>query len=390
MRLVLFKAHSQYGSQRLHVDQLAAALVAQGHDVRVVDLLEAAWREALTETFSDLPDCYFGFNGIGSDLKNGDTSLYDQFGVVYASLYLDHPLYHVGRITTKIRRHAVLLLDRSHLQFLRAWPKMQGVSYLGFLPPGANETSDSVDTSDAAFALRDIAVLFTGSYRGAPEPVWTSWAESPAKEIVAEVADRMEADGRISVLDALKATLAERDVDLDGELLDQLIPLLRFVQAFIEARHRDKLMHGLGRAGAPLHLYGAGWEPLAAAYPAFTYGGVGSFEETLSLLRRSRIVLNTNNGFVAGGHERVFTAMCGGAAVFSDFSRYYAEAFKEGREIATFEWSAMSDAPAKLFALIDDPVGTGAIARAGHKRAMGEHRWADRAAKLVKIVKQVR
>src|SRR3712207_9160797 len=37
------------------------------------------------------------------------------------------------------------------------------------------------------------------------------------------------------------------------------------------------------------------------------------------------------------------SAMCGGAAVFSDQTRYLAEAFADGREIVTFAWPKMAD-----------------------------------------------
>ena len=154
----------------------------------------------------------------------------------------------------------------------------------------------------------------------------------------------------------------------------------------------ERLLHcldeALGGAGVPLHIWGNGWEPLAERHPSFVYGGTGSFAETLHTLRRARVVLNINNGFVAGGHERVFTAMCGGAAVFSDANRYYEEAFKDGREIATFAWPKLAAAPDQLMALADNQARAGEIARAGAKRAMAEHRWSERAQRLVKAVKQ--
>jgi hypothetical protein len=390
MRFVLFKGQSQYGSLRLHIDQLAAALRDQAHDVRVLDLETPDRIAVVNAALADPPDCFFGIGGVGSDIRNETGSVYDQLGVVYATLYVDHPVHHVQRITTPIRRYVAFFLDRTHVQFTAAWPAARGLTIRSFVPPGANELPEPVDTSDEAFARRDIPLLFTGTYRGPPQPGWEAWPESPAREIVGDIAARMAADATLPVLDALKAALADRGGQLTPDLFDQFVPLLQPAQAFAEAYHRDAMLHALGKAGVPMHVYGQGWEPLAALYPGFVYGGVGSFEETLHLLRRARLVLNTNNGFVAGGHERVFTAMCAGAAVFSDASKYYAEAFKEGREIVTFPWSRMDQAPAQLLPLMDDTPKLAAIARAGHKRAMAEHRWSDRAARIVKAVKQAR
>lgn len=389
MRFVLIKGQSQYGSLRLHIDQFADALRRQGHDVQVVDMTGGGQAE-LDRTTANPPDCYFGIGGVGSDYADAAGSIYDQLGVVYATLHVDHPVHQAARVTARIRKQAAFFLDRTHVQFVSAWPSAKGLAHLGFLPPGANELPEPVDTSDEAFARRDIPLLFTGTYRGPPQAAWSAWEESPAKEIAGEIAGRMAEDARLPILDALKASLAERGVPFTSELFDQFVPLLQAPQAFAEAYHRDRLLHALGRASIPMQVYGAGWEPLVAQYPAFAYGGVGSFEETLHLLRRARLVLNTNNGFVSGGHERVFTAMCAGAAVFSDASRYYADAFKEGREIVTFEWRKLDTAPDRLRALMDDTPALAALARAGHKRAMAEHRWSDRAARVAKAVKQIR
>lgn len=389
MRFSLFKGQSQYGSVRLHVDQLAGALTALGHEARVVDLMAEDSQAQLERSLEDLPDCFFGFSGIGSDLKLQGECAYDRLERAYASIYVDHPVHHQARLATPIRKSAAFFLDRSHVQFMTASPQSRSFAHIGLLPPGANELDEPVDLSDEAFARRDIPVLFTGTYRGAPKAEWRDWGESPAKDICESVAARMAADARLPVLDALKAVLDEMGAELTPALMGDCLPLLRSPQFFAEAYHRDRLIHALGAAGLPLNIWGNGWEPIVARYPAFRYGGVGSFEETLRLLRRARVVLNINNGFVAGGHERVFTAMCAGAAVFSDNSRYYADVFKAGHEIATFEWPQMDRAPQRLADLLADEAKLARMARAGAKRAHAEHRWTDRANRLVKAVRQI-
>jgi hypothetical protein len=388
VRFILFKGQSQYGSLRLHVEQLAAALAEQGHEARVLDLAGEGQMAALQSAIDQRAEAYVGFSGLAADWAIGGASAYDQLGATYVSLYVDNPVHLVGRLSAPSRRRVSFFLDRAHVQLMTAWPVGRAHSQLGFLPPGANELPEPVDLSDEAFAQRDIPVLFTGTYRGSPQTPWRSWDESPAKGIVAGVADRMAADARLPILDALKAVLAELGGELTPDLLSDCMPLLQPPQYFAEAYHRDRLLHALGAAGVPLHLYGKGWAAMVERYPAFQYGGEGSFEETLRLLRRARVVLNINNGFTAGGHERVFTAMCAGAAVFSDNSKFYAEAFKAGQEIATFDWPRMADAPAQLLELLADEPRLARLARAGAKRAQAEHRWSDRARKLVKTVKQ--
>ena len=389
MRFILFKGQSQYGSLRLHIDQLTAALAGLGHEASIIDLTAPDAIAQLNQSFQAPPDAYFGISGVGSDIKVDGVSVYDRLNVVYASLYVDHPIHHIPRLSNPIRRNAALFLDRSHVQFVTAWTKGAGFSQIGFLPPGANTLPDPPDLTDAAFASRDIPLMFTGTYRGQPAMPWRDDPDSPARTAVEGIAQRMAADASLPLLDALKQTLAEAfDAELTGDLFRDFLPLLQAPQAFAEAYHRDRVVQTLGRSGTRLTLYGAGWEPVVEAYPGFTWGGVGSFEETLSLLRRTRLVLNVNNGFVAGGHERVFTAMSGGAAVITDDNKYYAETFKPGGESAAYGWRTLDALPGQIEALLADEAGLAALARAGARKALAEHGWTARAARLVKAVKQ--
>lgn len=390
MRFVLVKGASQYGSLRLHTDQLAEALRGLGHEAQVVDAVGPDGMAALVATTSNPPDAYIGFSGVGGEFRSDGVSVYDRIGSAYVGLYVDNPVHQAIRLEQPIARHIVFFLDQSHVKLVAAWPPGQKLAHLGFLPPGANELPEPVDTSDEAFAARDIPLLFTGTYRGQPPQAWLAWEPSPARDIAGEIAARMAADAGLPILDALKACLRERGVALTPDLLADFMALLQAPQAFAEAYHRDALLNTLGAAGVPLRIYGAGWDELLARYPSFDWGGVGSFGETLSLLRRTRLVLNTNNGFVAGGHERVFTAMCAGAGVFSDSSTWYAQAFTEGREIVTFPWKRLAEAPARLTELMADVPRQAALARAGHRRAVAEHRWPERAQRIVRAVSQAR
>ena len=388
MRFALIKGQSQYGSLRLHVDQLAAALNGIGHQAMVVDMVADDRQAQLNAAIETRPDCFFGFSGVGCDLKIGGGSAYDYLGAVYASMYVDNPVHHLGRLQTPIRKHVALFLDRGHLQFVNASPFARSFAQLGFLPPGANELAEPPDPSDEAFAARDIPLMFTGTYRGAPQAPWRTWPDNAARQVVEGIVERMTADARLQILEALRGALKQMGAELSPQLFADIAPLLSGPQLFAEAYHRDRVLHAIGAAGLPLHVWGNGWEPLAERYPAFVYGGVGSFAETLHTLRRARVVLNVNNGFTAGGHERVFTAMCAGAAVFSDANRWYEEAFKDGRELATFAWPKLAAMPDQLGELVADPTRAGQIARAGAKRAQAEHTWTERAQKLAKAVKQ--
>lgn len=389
MRFVLFKGQGQYGSLRLHVDQLALALEGLGHPAQIIDLTDAQALADLNASLGAPPDVYLSLSGIGSDIQGQGRSIYDQVGCLYASIYVDHPVHHLPRLMAPIARQAAFFLDRSHVQFMTSWSRGRAFAQLGFLPPGANQLEPAPDLSDEAFARRDIPLLFTGTYRGPPARPWRAEPDTPARTAMDALADVMAADARLPVAEALKLALKSAfGAELTPQLFEEFLPLLQAPQAFAEAYHRDRLLRILGAAGTPVTVYGLGWAPLAEAFPSFQWGGEGSFAETLHLLRRARLVLNINNGFVAGGHERVFTAMAAGAAVISDDNKYYSEAFKSGREIALFPWPKAAGLPDQIAGLLDDGPGLAVLARAGARKVLADHTWTSRAARLVKSLKQ--
>lgn len=389
MRFVLVKGQSQYGSLRLHIDQLTEALAGLGEQTEVVDLTTPDASARLVRAIAQPTDCVFGFSGVGSDIAIRG-KFFERPAFVYATLYVDHPAHHIDRLSARIERHAVFFLDRTHVAFTGLWASPGAFAHIGLMPPGANTLADPVDVGDDAFAARDIPLLFTGTYRGAPVEAWVDWPQSPARTLVDETSRRMTADARLPLLDALGAALAANGATLTPDLIRSAAPLFSAIQMHAEAFHRHAVLTALGEAQVPLSVWGNGWAPLCAYYPALRFGGVGSFEETLGLLRRARLVLNINNGFVAGGHERVFGAMCAGAAVVSDRSAYYTEAFADGEEIATYDITRPAEIGERVGGLLADAAAQAKIARAGHVRAMAEHRWRNRASDLVEVVRSLR
>jgi hypothetical protein len=389
MRFLILKGLSQYGSLRLHMDQLAAALVELGHQVHIADLTQPNGGPDLARQAEDPAgvDCVFSFCGI---LAQEGGEAFEKIGAVYVSLYIDHPLHHLPKLLPPKGRSIAFFLDTTHLDLIERLAHPGEFAHLGFLPPGANTLAEPVDVSREAYARRDIPILFSGTYRGEPPRTWREVQDEPIRVLMEAVADRMAADAGLSVIQALRAALKSFGRPLDTPLLRMIAPLLTSVQSFAEAYHRDAVLAALGAAGVPIQIWGKGWEPLVARHPSLDHQGEGSFEQTLSLLRRARVVLNINNGFVAGGHERVFAAQAGGAAVFSEKSRWYADQFIEGEDIVLFDPNRLAGVPERLVGLSQDREAGARIAAAGHAATLAGHLWIHRAATIVEAVAAAR
>ncbi len=387
MRIVVLKGQSQYGSLRLHGDQLAAALGELGETVALIDLVLPHGFAAFDTSLKAGVDCVIAFSGI---IGREYADALAEAGATFAGLYVDHPLHQMGRLEQPTRQYLAFFLDRTHQALVQAVFPPRTFTHIGFLPPGANTLAEPVDVSPEAYARRDIPILFSGTYRGAPARTWQDQS-GPTRDLLNEVADRMAADGSLWIGEALKATLQARGLPLTPEFLKVALGALASVQLFAEAYHRDAFVEAMGKAGVAITTVGKGWEPLVARFPSFSYLGEGSFEETLALLRRTRVVINVNNGFVSGGHERVFAAMAGGAAVFSETSLFYQEVFKDGEDLVMFNTPVPADTAARLQALAFEDIDAAAqIAASGHAATLAHHLWSHRAADLMTVVRAAR
>jgi hypothetical protein len=387
MRFLLLKGQSQYGSLRLHIDQLAGALRALGEDVRVIDLLHHEGTAAFVRAaVVDGADCVFAFSGVFGQEYG---AVYKKLGITYASLYVDNPVHHLPRLQPPESAYVAFFLDRTHQAFMQAMDEARAFAHLGFLPPGANTLAAPVDVSREAYGERDIPILFSGTYRGEPPRAWLDMPTAVCNLLNA-VAERMVADGSLWIGAALRDALDATDVKLTPEFLRSVAPVLSPVQLFAEAYHRNAFLDVVGPAGIAIQTVGKGWGPLCERYRSFSYLGEGSFEETLELLRRTRVVINVNNGFVSGGHERVFAAMAAGAAVFSETSFFYDEVFVDGEDIATFKTPAQPDVAARLQRLSDDLDLGARIAAKGYAKTQAHHLWTNRATEIVEVVRGLR
>lgn len=390
LRIILLKGQSQYGSLRLHIDQLAKSFTDLGHEAIVIDLTAPTALPTLQAAVSRPVHFFYAFNSMGADLASAAGSLYEQLDTLYLTLHVDHPIHLWDRLELKLgRRRAVSFLDRTHVELVRdAFPDGH-FGALSFMPPGANTSLPPVTPEeDALFApgwaaRRDIPLLFTGTYRGAPQRPWRAAGENFVTKVFDAAADIALAHDTLSLEQAFDKAVAAHDVTLSPKLRTSLISKAQEVYQFVEAQRRHSLLSTLNAAGIPVVVYGKGWQD--SPFAAFDWRGEGSFEETLALLRRTRLVLNSNNNFVAGGHERVFAAQINGAAVISDTSLFYEQAFTPGQDILLYRWTALDAVPEQIRQALADPVGLESVARAGFRRTRAENGWDARARHIIDL-----
>ncbi|MGF1626104.1 MAG: glycosyltransferase [Alphaproteobacteria bacterium] len=381
--IILLKGLSQYGALRLHVEQLAAALRARGQEVFVFDHAQET-SDRLVAALNAGCRAVVSFNGVGLDMLVEDRPFYDVVGVPLVTMIVDHPAHHAQRLAAAGTRVVINVIDRSHLAWLADVFGRDRFQITGLLPPGGNVDAPPEDNDvDSFLARRDIALLFTGTYRGVPERQWSKLGSPFVRGVLDAAADLCLAHDMLPVEEALQQALASHDVQVSGETRRRFWRLAASLTDFVHGLRRHQALSAIGEAGLPLSLYGRDWDPYLEAHPHVAYGGEGSFEETLQHLKRTRICLNTNTNFVAGAHERVFAAQCAGAAVCTDASRYYQDMYRDGVDIMLYRWTRLAELPGLIGSYLNDPPRLAGLAFAGRATAEAHHGWESRADTLL-------
>ena len=231
---------------------------------------------------------------------------------------------------------------------------------------------------------RDIPVIFTGSFRGQPHRRWSEYPKA-IRDILDDVSEYILSEDHVPIEKAVDYVLDRKTLNLSSAFRLKFDQILHYVQFYIHDTRRFQFMKTLGEAGVPVEIYGQGWEEWVQTWKSFTLRAEGTVEETLGLMQRARICLNTNTHFVNGGHERVFSAMGNGAAVVTDSSLYYKEEFIEDNELVMYSWTKLDDAPHKIMNLLNHPEQNWKIACAGRSKVLKKHSWASRVEQFLEL-----
>ena len=377
--IILLKGQSQYGALRLHVDQLAAAFDTLGQPTVIFDY-KCDGMDRLVDALNRGCRSVISFNGIGLDLIIDGRPFDEAVGVPVATIMVDHPAHHLKRLAGAGEQALINVIDRSHLDWLRDVFGPERFQITGVLPPGGNIDIAPEDCDVDGFAARrDIALLFTGTYRGEPDRPWTTLNSAFVRHVLDDAADLCLGHDMLPVESALTQALNARGVAVGARVRRKLWRLAASLTDYVHSLRRHQALSVIGESGLPLSIYGRDWDPYLEAHPHVAYGGEGSFEETLHHLKRTRVCLNTNTNFVAGAHERVFAAQLAGAAVCTDASAWYDDAYADGEDILLYRWTRLGALPDLLDGVLNEPARLAAIAFAGRARAEQEHRWTHRA-----------
>ena len=375
MNILVIKGQSQYGGTRLFADEAAAAFARRGDRPMVLDLAErVTYKEDLAEAAAATRfDLVLSFNILGDFRSEAGAAMAELFGCPHVVWHTDYILSAWDRLKDTPPSTALLVVDPTQIEALDA-ATGPGRHQARFFPhPAVGQPIAEEPDVDAFVAARPIPVLWSGGFVQPSRP-WASGSPLSQKIMDSAVELALASEWTPPHV-ALAQVFRAIGHDVSDPARRHLLAGAWLIDAEVRVTRRHAFLLALAEAGVELHICGAGWEPHLHRFPAATWHGPVEMTRMVELMRQSRVVLNTNGNFGAGTHERPFSAALAGAAVLSDFSRYYATAFEPGEAIELFYWLDLPGAMARLQALSSDPERCWRMAGAARRLTLDAHTW---------------
>jgi hypothetical protein len=378
MRVVMVKGQSQYGGTRLFIDHAATAFRKMGWDADVVDLATGESISSLIHAAARRPtDLLFTINYLGEFRDQTGRTMSELFRAPHVLWHTDYILSEAARVIATARATALLVVDPTQVDAISAILGEDRFAHVGFFPhPAVGEQAPAEADAEAFARTRPIPLLWSGSLQ---KPGARPWADMPAptREIFDGAFDLAMSVEWIPPHEALDAVLNAVGFDLQDPQSVSVRMAAHVVDKEVRVTRRYQFLKALAATGLPVHICGHGWESELHRFPNAIYEGPVEMSRMTELMRRARVVLNTNGNFGAGSHERPFSGFLAGAAVFSDYSQYYAQAFAAD-EIAMFRWTALDEGLQTLAGLVEAPDEAFRRASKGQARVLAAHTWERR------------
>ena len=392
MRVILLKGGSAYDALRVFIDEIEAAFIRRGDEVRIIDLLGAPdFDPLLNAAAAGGPwDLVFSFNILAEYRDAASRSIGEILQAPHVFHYVDHPFTHLNRLERTGPAAAIMTIDRSHGEAIRSAYPAHRFGHICFCPHAAiGEQAPAAADTAAFMEQRPIPVLFSGTFYKAGDVAWAN-LEPRVRRVFQDAFEIANSAEWMSATLAMDAAMRAHGLDPDAPEHQGFRKNSGFVHEHVRLGRRFDALKAAAKAGVPLHVYGKGYEKHLYRFRNVTYGGEAHFRQVVDLMRQSRVVLNINANFGQGSHERPLTALLAGAAVATDASTFYAENFDEGRDLLVYRWKALAEGMEALAELARDPARARDMAMSGQQKVVAGHRWDHRLATIIAAADAVR
>ncbi|MEI8365185.1 MAG: glycosyltransferase [Parachlamydiaceae bacterium] len=365
---VLLPTYSQYQVQHHFTRKLYEAFVRAGCETRLLDGTDRVMFPILSHS-----DVTIAFNG-GIKTEAG-TLLCDHIKIPHISCLVDPPYRFLE--LTKGAYSIITCDDQLGCSFL----KDNGFNQ-SFFMPHAVEPELTFDPLQER--IYDVVFLGTCIDCEARRALWKDKFPSAVCRVMDE---------------AIEATFADDITSFITILASQLDPWMHHkvfeeVEIYVKGRERLDLLNAVH--GCTVHVFGnnatneKGWAELLVNNKNVVVHPSVSYNESIEIMKQSKVVLNSSIKNKLGAHERIFTAAACGAVVVTNKNPYIADNFAHGIDMLLYSRTAMSGINDEVLDLLSDEKKRSQMAASGTKRVMQFHTWDCRVNTLLAYMSTVR
>lgn len=361
-KIVLLIGENPYNTTHFFVKALGDALQKKGVIVKILSLQEGCYYETFQNLSQDPPDVTASF----SDIHLNGISLGNLLQIPHISLLIDPAYYFVHQMTGDYT--CVTAVDEEEVDFF----KKLGIQKILFLPHAVPQ-SLALQTLQQK---RDLDIVFFGTAIDIEE-IETRWLCDQHGLILKEMAQEV-LNGKISCFQAI----INKGFSPGGGLFFELYKKL---DLYIRGVDRLKLMHAL--SGFSLSVFGdkigkRGWRELLQGQKGASVHPAIPFKKAIEVMKKAKIVLNSNLRFKEGSHERIFYGFALGACVITGKNSYIKKAI-QGSEWTTYTYGNWADVADKADDLLNHPQLREKIVYEERKNILSHHTWEHRVDRLI-------
>lgn len=379
MRITLLVNYNLYESKRYFTQKLSEALQRNGIETQIIDVKEGLLgAESMMAIRRFGPDMTGSFNSLLPLSEN--TYLWDYLETPHISFLVDPSFYSTFLINSPYS--IVSCVDRFDVEAFGS----TGFKNVFFWPHAVEkELSGDID------AKREFEVVFLGSCYDY-ESLRASWQQqnSPSiNKILDNAIDLVFSDDKINIGTAL--INAWNDAKLDPVGVD-FPALYYYLDNYTRGKDRIELIRSI--KNAKVHVFGElsqdnavgvlGWQQYLSGQKNVILHPSVPFAESLEILKKSKITLNSMPFFRNGTHERIFTGLACGALPISSESIYLREQFKAGEEIVFYQSKQRSKVNEEVERILADESKRRSHVESGRQKVMQYHTWDVRVEELKK------
>lgn len=374
--------YNQYETKRHFTEKLSKALNRKGIETKIFDVDEDRIHENVISALQDeKPDFTASFNTV---LPFPDNSyLWDVLQTPHLSILLDPSIYSVNLIQSPYS--IVSCVDRFDCYGLMT----QNFDRVFFMPHAVEKELFERPAEEN----KEYDVVFIGScydYESIRD-AWKREFPSSISNVLENAANILFSDNKTPLQETLVRAWQESKLSAEG---------VDFLKLFT---YLDKYTRGLDRAqlissikDCEIHIFGEqfqddpnaikGWKQQLAGRDNIVYHEPIPYEDSLEVMRKSKICLNSNPFFKDGSHERLFGAAAGRSLLVTTDNLFVREEFKDGEDLLLYQHKQLDGINQKVNHYLSHEEERRKLTDSAFEKAKKSHTWDNRVDLLLEVM----